>query len=70
MKLKNIDASVYDKGNGELQIWGVTFTIPGRLHRGADGRIPESARNKIIKQIKKALSEVDFPHEEIHATND
>jgi hypothetical protein len=66
MKVKNIEGSVYDKGNGELQVWGVTFTIPGQLYRGPDGKIPESARNKIIKQVKKALAELEFSDEEVN----
>lgn len=70
MKAKNIEASVYDMGNGELKVWGVSFIIPGRLYRGADGKIPESARNKILKQIKKALSEVELTDDEVHSTND
>lgn len=60
MKAQNVEASVYDKGNGELQIWGVTFTLPGTLYRGPDGKIPESDRNKITKRIKRILESVDF----------
>lgn len=60
MKAQNIEASVYDKGNGELQIWGVTFTLPGTLYRDADGKIPESARNKITKRIQRILESIDF----------
>jgi len=59
MKPRNVDASVYENG-GELQVWGVTFTLPGKLYRGADGKIPESARKKIIKRIVKVLESVDF----------
>jgi hypothetical protein len=70
MKPRNVEASVYDTGNGELQVWGVSFTIPGHLHKDASGRIAESDRNRIIKQIKKALAELDFPNEEVHSTND
>lgn len=64
MKLKNVEASVYDKGGGELQVWGVSFTIPGTLYRDANGKIPDSARLRIAKQIKRILEQVEFPHEE------
>lgn len=70
MKLRNIEASVYDKGGGELQVWGVSFTIPGTLYRDANGRIPESARNKIIKKIKKALAEIEITDEEVNSNHD
>lgn len=70
MKAKNIEGSVYDTGHGELQVWGVNFTISGSLYRDASGRIPESARNRIMKRIKKILSEVEFSDEEINSSND
>jgi hypothetical protein len=70
MKVRNIEGSVYDKGNGELQLWGISFIIPGQLYRDADGKIPESARNKVVKQIKKALAELEFPNEEVYSTDD
>lgn len=60
MKAKNVEASVYDNGNNELCVWGVSFTLPGTLYRGPDGRIPDSARTKIVKRIKKILESVDF----------
>ena len=69
-KPQNIFASVYDNMDGTLQFWGISFTIPGHLYHGADGKIPESARNKVIKQIKKALAELEFHNEEVNSTND
>lgn len=66
MKAKNIEVAVYDKGDNQLQIWGVGFTLPGTLYRDANGKIPESARNRIIKLIKKTLEQVEFLDEDVH----
>ena len=60
MKAKNVEASVYDKGNNEIEVWGVSFTLPGKLYRDTNGKIPDSARNKITRRIKRILESIDF----------
>jgi hypothetical protein len=58
MKARNVSVSVIDGGE-ELHVWGVSFTIKGSLPR-QDGKVIESARRKIQKEIQRILEQVEF----------
>jgi hypothetical protein len=59
MKARNVSASIYDGGDNTIQIWGVSFSLPGSLPR-KDGKIIEDLRRKLEKEIERAIAEAEF----------
>lgn len=58
MKPRNVSVSIVD-ANGTLNVWNVSFTIPGSIER-KDGIVIESARRAIEKEIAKAISNIEL----------
>lgn len=59
MNPRNVSASVVESDGG-LKVWGVSFSLPGNLHRDANGKIDEKSRKAFQKKVEKFLSQVDF----------
>lgn len=58
---RNVSVHIIENANG-IHVWCASFDIKGSIPK-KDGKVDETARLKIQKQLAKVLEGVEFPDE-------